>query len=269
MTTISNPSDQYWFLYSRFLGLPAPFPAFLVLGSSAVYLLLVYVIWPTMKPTTEAGIRMCKNLRFYHNVALFLFSAFVFFTTAVYLFQEGELLSQTKIACNPIPDWMFTLQVLFILSKVWEWGDTMFLVLLRPAKEKSFLHVYHHTTTTWLFIIMTDFPGGVKSGLLMNGFVHALMYAHYAWPFPKPLVPFITGSQIIQLMSGMYLWSITPGTCPRFAAFPSDHFFEYVSFYAFTPVYLIFFVHFFAQRWVFGGARKRTGGAPKDSKAEE
>ena len=145
----------------------------------------------------------------------------------------------------------------------------MFLVLLRPAKDKSFLHVYHHATTFWLFLLVSDLPGPVKTGLLLNGGVHALMYAHYAWPFPKPLVPFVTGSQILQLMYVTYLWSISPATCPRVAAFPSDHFFEFVSPYVFVPVYIVFFIHFFAQRFLFGGGRKWTGGAPKDAKGKE
>jgi hypothetical protein len=141
------------------------------------------------------------------------------------------------------------LNFFFTISKIYEWGDTFFVVWLSPRGANSFLHIYHHATTFWLFLLVSDLPGPLRMGLLLNGFVHTLMYAHYAWPFPKPLVPLITLSQIAQLGAVTYLWTITPASCTRFASFQETYFWEFLTPYGMVPVYLIFFVHFFIQRF--------------------
>ena len=146
------------------------------------------------------------------------------------------------------------------------WCGTFFLIKLgkrrfNPFSAKGegtpFLHVYHHATTFWLFLLVTNFPVAEKTGLMFNGAVHTAMYAHYYLlstkaklpKWYKALVPLITIGQIAQLALVTYLWHITPRTCPAFASFPSDWPALFLSPYFFSPVYLFFFVVYFAQRW--------------------
>jgi hypothetical protein len=252
--------QEHWFLYERFLGIPAPFPALFVAGVAAAYLGFVYVVCPATRPTTETGLARAKTGRYWHNIALAAFSFVCFAGTFGHMLAEGEMTDFKAATCNRIPYWLWVMNVVFTLSKIWEWADTMFLVWGKGTGALMFLHVYHHTTTFWLYLHMTTFPGMLKMGILLNGLVHTLMYAHYAWPFPKKIVPFITMSQIAQLGFGTWIWHITPGTCPAHASFPQDHPYDFATPYAFAPVYLLFFVKLFVQRFLFGGGKKR---APK------
>ena len=128
-----------------------------------------------------------------------------------------------------------------------------------PA-ELSFLHGYHHMTTLFAFILVLNNSGAVKMGPLLNGFVHFLMYWHYASPLPRFIVPFITLSQIIQFFLVMYLWFVASTECSDFAELVKNHPWEYRTPFLFTPVYLIFFVKYFFKRWVlpliFGSSNK-------------
>jgi hypothetical protein len=269
----TTPSGRYlteWkFTYSRFLGLEAPFPLALMGLSISAYLVLVYVIGPATRPSTESSAKRYKALRGAHNVALSLFSAICFVLSLGRVVYMNELRNFEALACtNDAPNWLLLANDAFIASKVWEWLDSLWLVWgAKDLRKLSFLHVYHHATTLWLFLLVSNFPSCVKMGMCLNGFVHTLMYAHYARPFPKPLILAITFAQILQLMAVAYLWHYTPSTCDgRFAEFAyRDYTWEYWTPHLFVPVYLFFFVRYFVRRYVVGATRavdKRRKSSP-------
>ena len=255
----SNAVTEYWYLYDSFEGrYAAPWSWALAGGTSLVYLWVVYWLAPRTVPSNKDLLSFMKKA---HNIFLFLFSLLCCGSTFVWMVLNGEMgvgagagKGMKPMVCQPIPLWMWYLNLAFTFSKIYEWADTVFLVWSNPAKPKlMFLHVYHHATTFWLFLHVSCFASTIKMGLLLNGGVHTLMYAHYAWPFPKKLVPFITLSQIAQLLFVTYVWSITPGTCGgRLGEFPSEHPFDFVTPYCFVPVYIIFFVKFFVERFLLG-----------------
>jgi len=247
---------NFYFLYSEFLGLKAPFPLLFVLGSSALYLFCVYVLFPATAPVTEAQKNAASVWRYRHNVALCLFSLICFVGSLYHLIVSGELYSLQPMVCNPIPEWLWTLYLVFTFSKIWEWADTMFLVWFKGTQNLDFLHVYHHTTTFWLYLHMGTLPGMLKMAICLNGLVHTLMYAHYAHPFPRWLVPWITRSQIVQLAFGTWVWHITPDTCPRYATFHKDHPYDFLTPYSMAPVYLLFFLKLYVERFLFGKGKK-------------
>ena len=82
---------------------------------------------------------------------------------------------------------------LFGMSKIFEFGDTLFIVLRKGPL--SFLHVYHHVTVcvfTWY--ALTPKPSALSTWLGgMNYTVHTLMYTYYALKAsgfrPHPFVP--------------------------------------------------------------------------------
>lgn len=95
---------------------------------------------------------------------------------------------------------------LFVLSKVPELVDTVFVVLRR--QKLIFLHWYHHTTVlifTWY--CYADETSVARWYVYMNYSVHAMMYSYYAIRaagirLPKPLAMSITMSQIVQMIIG-------------------------------------------------------------------
>nr|XP_027194467.1 elongation of very long chain fatty acids protein 6-like [Dermatophagoides pteronyssinus] len=95
---------------------------------------------------------------------------------------------------------------LFVLSKLPELIDTIFIVLRR--QKLIFLHWYHHATVlifTWY--CYADETSVARWYVYMNFFVHAMMYSYYAIRalgirLPKPLAMTITSAQIVQMIIG-------------------------------------------------------------------
>lgn len=250
-TTTAEPV----FTYGSLAGSSQTVALVVSLGSPLVYAALVFCVAPLLRPQSESARRLFDLARKAHNVVMFLFSLLCCSSMAVHMALNHEFSSVTAVLCDDPPRWIMLLNVAFTFSKVYEWFDSLFLVWLSPRGANSFLHLYHHATTFWLFLLVSNLPGPLRMGLLLNGGVHTLMYAHYAWPFPKQIVPLITLSQIAQLGVVTYLWSITPSECARFASFPDKYPLEFATPYFMVPVYLVFFVHFFVKRFFFGNKK--------------
>ena len=249
-------------------------PAYLMISSSVLYLLIVFVFAPATRPgANKQLIAATKQLRSLHNLVLCIFSTLTCGYTFYELSRTGELYDQTALLCTPNEGRMLRpLSIVFILSKAWEGLDTVFLVWL-GKRPPQFLHVYHHATTFWLFCLVVNLPGPEKLGMLLNGFVHALMYSHYWRAWPTAIVPLITVLQIAQLAYCIYAYHITGRVCsaaaeaagrdpPAFAIARTDHPLAYWTPYALVPVYLGFFLRFFAMRWLCPTAKSAETDAP-------
>lgn len=99
--------------------------------------------------------------------------------------------------------------MLFILSKVPELGDTVFLILRK--RDVIFLHWYHHATV--LLFCWHAYAMRVGTGLYfvaMNYSVHAIMYGYFCLQCYK-LIPkwfpsyLITVLQIVQMVVGTFV----------------------------------------------------------------
>ena len=224
------------------------------------WFLLVPHVFPALRPTSESSRAVWGRMRNRWNAFLFTFSAFCCGTAIVMLWQDGQLFRRgawEALHCRTVEGTRLrAVSTLFTISKLWEWGDTLFLVAL-GSKPPELLHLYHHATTFWLFCFVMNMPGPEKFGLLLNGGVHTLMYSHYWKPWPKPLVPLITIAQICQLGFVTYSWTISPSLCPAFAAAPRELPFTFATPYAMVPVYLYFFLAFFAKRFLGVGVKRK------------
>lgn len=97
----------------------------------------------------------------------------------------------------------------FILSKVLELGDTIFIILRK--QQLIFLHWYHHITVllfTWYSFRNVTAPG--RWYIFMNYTAHSMMYTYYALRSMKITVPrfitiCITLTQILQMVIGFYV----------------------------------------------------------------
>ena len=239
-------------------------PLMLMAGSAILYwFILVPHVFPALRPDGANAKARWTRMRNAWNCFLFLFSAFCCGTAIVMLWQDGQLFqsgSWERLHCTPVEGTRLrAVSTFFTISKLWEWGDTLFLITL-GSKPPEFLHLYHHATTFWLFCIVMNMPGPEKCGLLLNGGVHTLMYSHYWKPWPKPLVPLITIAQIFQLGFVTYSWTINPGTCATaaFSNAPNELPIAFATPYAMVPVYLYFFLVFFAKRFLGIGGKKKS-----------
>ena len=247
------------------ISMPHPIPYYLTFGSVVLYCFLIFVIFPMFTPKSEEGRKRLEKNAKVHFALLFVYSGIAFSATLYHIIQAGEIYDFQAYFCNPVPAWLRFLSLTFIVSKMWEWGDTAIDIWRGKTVSKiGFLHCYHHATTFFLFLLVQNFPGTEKAGMLLNGFVHTLMYYHYAFRLPRAFRPFITAAQIVQLITVTYLWHVTPATCTQNATFPKDHYLEFLFPYLFVPVYCIFFVKFFVESYLFP-QRKGEGKSGKTS----
>jgi len=98
---------------------------------------------------------------------------------------------------------------LFTLSKMPELGDTLFIVLRK--QQLIFLHWYHHLTVLiYVFYCFSQFTSCARWFMVMNYFVHSLMYSYFALRamrvrVPKVFAMGITSLQLLQMVIGCYI----------------------------------------------------------------
>jgi elongation of very long chain fatty acids protein 4 len=70
---------------------------------------------------------------------------------------------------------------IFYVSKVFDFFDTIFIILSRKWNQLSFLHVYHHVTifTFYWLNINAGYDGDIYLTIVLNGFIHTIMYTYY------------------------------------------------------------------------------------------
>jgi len=95
---------------------------------------------------------------------------------------------------------------LFVLSKVPELGDTIFIVLRK--QQLRFLHWYHHLTVLiYSWYSFSEYSGQARWFIVMNYLVHSMMYSYYAlkamrFRVPRGVAMFITSIQLVQMVVG-------------------------------------------------------------------
>ena len=98
---------------------------------------------------------------------------------------------------------------LFALSKPYELGDTLFIVLRK--QPLIFLHWYHHITVMlYVYNLYTDTPGTARWFMTMNYTVHAFMYTYYSlrafrFKIPRQVNLCITLLQLSQMIVGFII----------------------------------------------------------------
>ena len=104
---------------------------------------------------------------------------------------------------GPVRFWAY----MFTVSKVYELGDTLFIVLRK--QQLIFLHYYHHISVLcYVWYSYTDRPGPGRWFMVMNYTVHAFMYSYYALRACKLKIPrivnmLLTMLQISQMIVGI------------------------------------------------------------------
>jgi len=119
-------------------------------------------------------------LKFIYNVSQIMLCAYM----TIEAFMIGYRNNYTIIPCNPYntenPP-LVNLMWLFYASKIWDFWDTIFIVLGKKWNQLSFLHVYHHSTIFLFYWInvKVNYDGDVFLTILLNGFIHTVMYTYY------------------------------------------------------------------------------------------
>ena len=204
------------------------------------------------------------------NILLALFSSvcFILFTLeTAHVWSNGGW-NATVCTLPPHTGQHALWSLLFIVSKVWEFGDTALLVLRR--KPVTFLHWYHHCTV----LILSCYIGGHNSSLRrifanVNSGIHGIMYTYYAlavggFKVPRTYSMMITSLQVIQMVIGVlacihYINYCGSNACSSSVIVTSTSNSSGASTYDLSPVYfslliyftyLILFLQFFHQAYI-------------------
>ncbi|KAL5787465.1 hypothetical protein ACOSP7_004414 [Xanthoceras sorbifolium] len=106
---------------------------------------------------------------------------------------------------GPLFFWVY----MFYLSKIYEYADTLLIILSKSIKRLSFLHVYHHATVVIMcYVGLHTAQSSFPVVLVTNCLVHVFMYFYYFLcsvglrPKWKRLV---TDCQILQFVASFVL----------------------------------------------------------------
>ena len=151
-----------------------------VVASSIGYLLMVRFFKLNNKHE-----KLTKFLLGVHNFVLCIASIIMFGATLGYVLREmygSKAVGFFTMFCDanrtylqsPLYFWTY----IFYLSKVYEWIDTVFILV--QGKQPAFLHVYHHLLTFWVAWVGLEVETTYAfCALLINCFIHSIMYFYY------------------------------------------------------------------------------------------
>merc|ERR1719491_1647128 len=119
-------------------------------------------------------------LKFIYNVSQIMLCSYMTIEAFMLGYRNGYgILPCNKFDTENPP--VANLLWLFYASKIWDFWDTIFIVLGKKWKQLSFLHVYHHSTIFHFYWInvKVNYDGDVFLTILLNGFIHTVMYTYY------------------------------------------------------------------------------------------
>jgi len=150
--------------------------------STAISIAFLYLIFVVVGSTImKAGVPAMDPypIKFIYNVSQIFLCAYMTVEAFMVAYRADY-----SIVCNsynaetpPVGNLLW----LFYVSKIWDFWDTIFIVLGKKWRQLSFLHVYHHFTIFlfyWLNV-NSQYDGDVYLTILLNGFIHTVMYTYY------------------------------------------------------------------------------------------
>uniref|UniRef100_A0AC34QUD4 Elongation of very long chain fatty acids protein n=1 Tax=Panagrolaimus sp. JU765 TaxID=591449 RepID=A0AC34QUD4_9BILA len=143
----------------------------------------------------------------------------------------------------------------FAMSKVWEFGDTAFIVLRK--RPLLFLHWYHHITVlVYTWHAYKDHTASGRWFIWMNYAVHAFMYSYYAIRalkirVPKSCAMIVTLLQLAQMVVGVYIGIVIYGL--KSAGKPcqqtwSNLYFSFSIYFSYFLLFCNFFYHAYLKK---------------------
>ncbi|XP_060525991.1 elongation of very long chain fatty acids protein 6-like [Cylas formicarius] len=153
---------------------------------------------------------------------------------------------------------------LFVLSKVPELGDTVFIVLRK--QPLIFLHWYHHATVLlYSWFSYTEYTASARWFVTMNYCVHSLMYGYYAlrsmgFKPPRRIAMLITTLQLSQMVMGCYVNLLAGQYLDKGAVCHTTPLNIKLSLCMYFS-YFVLFARFFYKAHMLGGARQKRKAA--------
>jgi len=235
------------------------------LGMDLGYLVMVFVGSIVMR-AFATGFTL-KTFKIFHNLVLFLLSLYMCLECINQAMLGGYKLFGNALEKGDEPHAAGMAQIVYIfyMSKSYEFVDTVCMLLKKKFNQVSFLHVYHHSTIFFIWWVIAKYaPGGdAYFSVILNSFVHVVMYAYYlfstlGFSFQKALKPYITTLQMTQFVA-MLIQSCYDTLNPCDYPAPIVHLLG-----GYMITLLILFGNFFIQSYMKAGKKKNNDKKKKD-----
>lgn len=100
---------------------------------------------------------------------------------------------------------MLLVHYVFYIQKYFEFIDTFFFILRKNYRQLTFLHIYHHSSITFITLTFSTYElfGDTSLAMFLNSFIHVLMYTHYlltSMGIKGRWAKYLTGLQILQFV---------------------------------------------------------------------
>lgn len=194
-----------------------------LLKANLVYLLVTFCLYKYMKQRkTGLNDSILKRIIFYYNAICVGLAGYVVYAIINY----KVFIDAGSYVCNisAKPNTSETQYIAFVFwifyaQKFWEFMDTWFFLLRRSFRQVTFLHIFHHSSITFVVgsILPFDYSGDMFLPIFLNACVHVLMYSHYlvtAMGIKSWWRQYLTTLQLLQfcaitLQSGL-AWRVGP-----------------------------------------------------------
>jgi len=150
--------------------------------TSAITIAIVYILFVVIgsKVMKERPAIDPYPIKFFYNVSQIMLCAYMTIEAVFLAYRNGYSLTPCVGYSQNNPA-IANLLWLFYVSKVWDFWDTIFIVLGKKWRQLSFLHVYHHTTIFLFYWLNANvfYDGDIYLTIALNGFIHTVMYTYY------------------------------------------------------------------------------------------
>ena len=206
----------------------------------------------------------------FYNMGITLLNAWMAFELCWCAYQRGyNLVCQlVDVSNNEYELRIANVVWWYYVSKCMEFMDTFFFIMRKKENQLSFLHIYHHSTMFCVWWAGTRFvPGGsVLSAVMVNCFVHVLMYSYYALAAMGPHIQkylwwkkYLTMIQLVQFAAG-----VTVGIHLIVSGCQFTRWMQYV-FVCYALSFLMLFSDFYKNAYMLRGDGRR----PEQRKEKE
>jgi len=119
-------------------------------------------------------------IKFFYNVSQIMVCAYMTIEACLLAYRNGYTLTPC-VGYNQNNPALANLLWLFYVTKIWDFWDTIFIILGKKWRQLSFLHVYHHTTIFLFYWLNANvfYDGDIYLTIALNGFIHTVMYTYY------------------------------------------------------------------------------------------
>ncbi|VTZ68420.1 long chain fatty acid elongation enzyme, putative [Plasmodium chabaudi chabaudi] len=175
----------------------------IILGISFLYIPLILIFQKIMKKRKEIEAKYIKIL---WNISLSFFS---FLGALFIILYDKNVLKYLILEEKEYSAITRAVICIFTLTKVVEYGDTLFLILKK--KKLTFLHSYHHLSVViYCLYSQKELVSHAHYFVFLNLIVHSIMYCYFGciYIIPKIVYRFrklITCLQIFQMFIGIFI----------------------------------------------------------------